>query len=63
MVYALAVFMCLTLDSLDVEAAFMNALLYEELYIRAPPGTEELPEGYMYRLKKSHYGLKLSPKQ
>ena len=30
MVYALAVLMCLPLASLDVEAAFMNAPLYEE---------------------------------
>ena len=62
-VYALAVLMCLTLASLDVEAAFMNAPLDEELYIRAPPGTDQLPEGYVYRLKKSLYGLKQSPKQ
>ena len=39
--YALAVLMCLTLASLDVEAAFMNANLDEELYIRAPPGTDQ----------------------
>ena len=62
-VYALAVLMCLTLASLDVEAAFMNAPLDEELYIRAPPGTDSLPDGYVYRLKKSLYGLKQSPKQ
>ena len=61
--YALAVLMCLTLASLDVEAAFMNANLDEELYIRAPPGTDQLPEGHVYRLKKSLYGLKQSPKQ
>ena len=62
-VYALAVLMCLTLASLDVEAAFLNAPLDEKLYIRAPPGTDQLPEGHVYRLKKSLYGLKQSPKQ
>ena len=45
--------MCLTLASLDVEAAFLNATLDEELYIRAPPGTDQLPEGHVYRLKKN----------
>ena len=56
--YALAVLLNLSLVSFDVEAAFMNATLDEEIYIRAPPGTEALPEGYVYRLKKSLYGLK-----
>ena len=52
----------MTLASLDVEAALINVPLYEVLYIRALPGTEQLPEGYVYRLKKSLYGLKQSPK-
>ena len=51
--YVLKVLMCLTLASLDVEAAFMNAPLNEELYIRAPPGTDQLPDGCVYRLKKT----------
>ena len=62
-VYALAVLMCLTLALLDVEAAFINATLDKELYIRAPSGTDQLPEGHAYRLKKSLYGLKQSPRQ
>ena len=40
MVCTMAVLLCLSLASLDLEAAFIKALLYEELYIRAPPGTE-----------------------
>ena len=63
LVYALAVLLKLELASLDVEAAFMNAELKEELYIRAPPGTTPLPDGYVYRLRKSLYGLKQSPKE
>ena len=34
--YALAVLMFLTLASLNIEAAFLNVTLDEELYIRAP---------------------------
>ena len=41
----------------------MNAKLDEELYIRAPTGTDALPEGHVYRLKKRLYGLKQSPRQ
>ena len=63
LVYALSVLLMLSMASLDVEAAFMNATLDEELYIRAPTGTEQLPDGLVYRLKKSLYGLKQSPKQ
>ena len=50
--------MCLTLAVLDVEAAFMNATLDEELYSRAPPGADQLPKGHLYLLKKRLYGLK-----
>ena len=63
LVYALSVLLDLKLASLDVEAAFMNADLQEEIYIHAPPGTESLPRGHVYRLKKSLYGLKQSPKE
>ena len=55
-VSAEAVQMCLTLASVDVVAAFMNALLDGELY-------NQLPEGYVYRLKKCLYGLKQSLNQ
>ena len=47
MVYALALLMCLALASIDVEAAFLNAKLDEELYICAPPGTDAPPEGHV----------------
>ena len=61
--YALCVSLDMKLASLDVEAAFMNAHLKEEMYINAPPGTPTLPKGYVYRLKRSLYGLKQSPKE
>ena len=55
--------LALTLASLDAEAAFMNAELKEESHINAPPGTSPLPKGTVYRLKRSLYGLKQSPKE
>ena len=61
LVYALCVSLDMKLASLDVEAAFMNAHLKEEMYINAPPGTPTLPKGYVYRLRRSLYGLKQSP--
>ena len=51
----------LDMTSIDVEAAFMNADLKKELY--ATPVTEQLPKGFVYRLKRSLYGLKQSPKE
>ena len=61
--YALVVLMYLMLGSLDVEAALMNTLLDEELCTLAPPGTEQLPEGPVYRLLMSFYGLNKSPRR
>ena len=50
--YELADLMCLTLALEDVEAAILNATLDQGLCIRVPPGTDRLPEGHVYRLKK-----------
>ena len=58
MLYALAVLMCLTLASLDVEDTLTNDTLDEGLYIRAPFKTDQLLESLVYRLKKLLYGLK-----
>ena len=60
-VYALAVLFQLGMISIDAEAAFINADLKKELY--AIPVTEQLPKGFVYRLKRSLYGLKQSPKE
>ena len=62
LLYALSVELNLQLAAMDVDAAFLNADLTEDIYIRAPPGQPELPKGYVYKLLKSLYGLKQSPK-
>ena len=44
---------------MDVETAFLNADLVEEIYVAMPPGYE-VP-GRVWRLLKALYGLKQSP--
>jgi hypothetical protein len=53
-------------EVLDVEAAFLNAMLEEEVYIEIPElyyeycearGIEPPPEGYVFKLKMGQYGL------
>eukprot|EP01031_Cornospumella_fuschlensis_P026641 gene26641-32192_t len=63
LVYALTVAMDLRLAGMDVDAAFLNAELQEDLYIKAPVGTKPLPQGHVYKLLKALYGLKQSPKE
>lgn len=49
------------LDNMDVDTAFLNADIQEEIYIRQPPGFEQYgPNGeeLVCKLKKSIYGLK-----
>ena len=62
-VYALTVMLGLRLDGSDVDAAFMNADLKEEIYVGSPVGLPPLPAGRVYKLEKALYGLKQSPKE
>lgn len=51
----------LNIDQMDVETAFLNGELNSQVYINQPPGYQD---GSMkvYKLYKSLYGLKGSPK-
>lgn len=40
----------------DVESAFLNGDLKEEIYLKQPPGLEK--DGRVYKLRKGLYGLK-----
>jgi hypothetical protein len=42
---------------LDVNNAYVQSDLKEDVYIKAIPGGEDLPEGKCYKLNKSLYGL------
>ncbi|KAK6163788.1 hypothetical protein DH2020_000652 [Rehmannia glutinosa] len=48
---------------MDVNSAFLNGLLEEELYVEQPPEFEKKPIGNkVYKLKKALYGLKQAPR-
>jgi len=48
-----------TVYQMDVQSAFLNGVLKEEVYVTQPPSYEiEGQEDKVYRLKKVVYGLK-----
>lgn len=49
-------------QQMDVMTAFLNSLLYEEVYIKQPEGFEDsLHPDWVWRVKASLYGLKQAP--
>ena len=53
----------ITLYQMDVKSGFLNGYIDEEVYVHQPPGFEnsKYPE-YVFKLKKSLYGLKKAPR-
>jgi hypothetical protein len=47
----------LFISQLDVKNAFFNGELRDDIYMRPPPGYS-VPEGMVYHLRRSLYGLK-----
>ncbi|SAM75663.1 uncharacterized protein UBRO_20027 [Ustilago bromivora] len=50
------------IDSIDVTQAYLNANLHHDIYVKLPEGTE-VPDGKVYKLIKSLYGLKQSGRE
>jgi len=48
---------------MDVETAFLNASVTEEIYIKSPEGFPIVADHNCFRLRKALYGLKQSPKE
>lgn len=58
---AIAFVMNMVIHQLDVSNAFLYADIEGDVYMKATPDFQ-LPEGYCFKLKKSLYGLRSSPR-
>jgi len=62
-VFAIAAQLRLRVHQMDVETAFLNASVTEEIYIKPPEGFPLDNKYNCFRLKKALYGLKQSPRE
>jgi Reverse transcriptase (RNA-dependent DNA polymerase) len=49
---------------MDVDMAFLNAPISEDIWVQVPKGTElPVEDNGIYKLKKYPYGLKQAPRE
>ncbi len=59
---AIAANLELHVHQIDINTAFLNGTLEEEVYVEPPPGTNICQPNQVLKLKRSLYGLKQSPR-
>jgi len=48
---------------MDVKSEFLNGVIEEEVFVKKPPGFEDLKHpNHVFKVKKSLYGLKQAPR-
>jgi len=63
MLLAFASIMDFKLYQMDVESAFLDGFIQDEVYVDEPPGFENSEKpNHVYKLKKALYGLKQAPR-
>ena len=62
---ALSAQLGLTVRQMNVDIAFLNAPIEEDIWVQLPKGSrpEDEKDDGVYKLKKSLYGLKLAPRE
>ena len=61
--FAISAQLRLRVHQMDVETAFLNASVTEEIYIKPPEGFPIDEPNNCFRLKRALYGLKQSPRE
>ena len=61
-IFAIAANHGLSVHQVDINTAFLNGYLDEEIYVENPPGCDSFNKQKVCRLKKSLYGLKQAPR-